>query len=954
MITQNDDSTIKEEFIRLSEKGDIEGLKTQLQKTKPADHTLYGVMKAILQTQTNKKAMDALEIILRQMKNINYHDSTDNNCTPLMAICQAGHLQALNFIMSNFEKLDFNCIDNKGENPLHKLIDSANDIDLKLQILKILLGKRINFDKQNIDGYTPLALALIFGDSNIAAELIKKGANTNHIVHSNGDSLLHCSVIGKNPKCLTLLLDLDVEYKNRANKTAADLADKPELKKLKEMLQSRVDNSKATSMMNIFNDFKNKNFSEVSRVLGEYIKYNDNDVSAEWNFLLSEYSSEVEINQPISQTKFINKFFAFFESISGNNNNHRYSTANTEMNQGFLYSKLGRYKNAFRHFNNTLHKATKIEDSMPYINIACNLVSSLLDLRQLKGASEVLSNLENFLQTVQQPVKTPQKQKDGINDYLTSRELLSGSSPEEIISVINLFKAYKFILEDKIDEANKHMKEYKRVSLNSKLKDAELSSIFFRLKNFYRYLKIKIDYNNNAFSKFYKHLNSLYTNSILNNEKTLGQSEPTLFYLNSIGIINLKQKKYQLAEFFFKNCLTKLLQYRSSADLKFKGSFIYIIKYNIGLSLFYQKLYEKAYEYFKIVANYITHSPFVHFRLGLCALEVELVRRKGKSQKKYNETLAEEIGFKDRYNIDINMPFNAVVTDDNYVVPKENFNEIQTQKTTPRRVILRNQNCAKKEISDLNEAIKAFKQTILILRGCSDYKSEMNELLRHFDDNNENRNGNSPNQLIETKSYNSVLISTYFNLLFSLLLKEEWNEVLSISNQVVTLGIYNKDTAFAFDNYRMEAYMALNQRDQVLEILKRNMRNNSISYSSLDFKGHFYNRTNGLVYPEIHYKLALYINIIKMNFNNNNLQEAENGILSILNMVNININTTNSTTLQGDWPPYIMNLLIYYYMARENYEAALNLIKWRKMPNMFANTVIAPTNGTTMNKQTVK
>jgi hypothetical protein len=179
------------------------------------------------------------------------------------------------------------------------------------------------------------------------------------------------------------------------------------------------------------------------------------------------------------------------------------------------------------------------------------------------------------------------------------------------------------------------------------------------------------------------------------------------------------------------------------------------------------------------------------------------------------------------------------------------------------------------------------------------------------------------------------MTNSYLNLIFTSVLIEDWNEALFYADELERSIYYQKDIAYLIDNYKMQAYLSLNQHNQILELLKKNMH----SVYSLEFKGSFFSKINKLVYNEITYKLALYINIIKMNFITNNMPEVEKGILSVLNLLNINLTLNNGVITHNDLPPFIFNLLIYYYIIKENYEVALNIIKRRKIPLYFVQNI---------------
>jgi hypothetical protein len=169
-----------------------------------------------------------------------------------------------------------------------------------------------------------------------------------------------------------------------------------------------------------------------------------------------------------------------------------------------------------------------------------------------------------------------------------------------------------------------------------------------------------------------------------------------------------------------------------------------------------------------------------------------------------------------------------------------------------------------------------------------------------------------------------------------LILLHEWTSVIHYSNEFEVGPYFNRELEYTIDNYKIEAYLALNQHKMIIDILKKNMLNNNFSYLSVDFKGAFYNQGTKTVSPEINYKIALYINIIKMNFITNNLVEVEKGLLSILNLLNVAFNPNG--IVHSDLPSYVLNLVIYYFLYKENYSGVINLIKHRRLPANFLST----------------
>ena len=196
------------------------------------------------------------------------------------------------------------------------------------------------------------------------------------------------------------------------------------------------------------------------------------------------------------------------------------------------------------------------------------------------------------------------------------------------------------------------------------------------------------------------------------------------------------------------------------------------------------------------------------------------------------------------------------------------------------------------------------------------------------------------------KSYNNILISSYLNVIFCFSLKNKWNDMLFFINDLENSNLPIKDISYTIDNYKMEAYLGLNQSLKVIELLKKNMLNGNYTYNCLDNKGKFLSKVTGNIYDEINFKIALYSNVIKLNFLNDNILEVEKGIVKIFGLYNMNFNLNQNMNNQIEninLPSYLINILIYYYLIKENYETAIYLIRKRKLPENSLNFLINDT-----------
>ena len=93
----------------------------------------------------------------------------------------------------------------------------------------------------------------------------------------------------------------------------------------------------------------------------------------------------------------------------------------------------------------------------------------------------------------------------------------------------------------------------------------------------------------------------------------------------------------------------------------------------------------------------------------------------------------------------------------------------------------------------------------------------------------------------------------------------------------------------------------------------------NFSYENLDSKGAFISNSNNQVYNEVTYRLALYINLIKINVLNGNYKDAEQYINSMKSLLNY--------PSEKELPPYVINIIIFYYLSMGENEQAVQLIK---------------------------
>ena len=711
-----------------------------------------------------------------------------------------------------------------------------------------------------------------------------------------------------------------------------------------------------------------------------------------WNKFLAEYHMKLK-NFPKSENRIEKKFEISPESILSKfiekktESTHKKSTAFSEFknffdqikcndqiidgefpkidiiifNKGMFYYKMGDYVNTIRIFLDYLKYILNQNDSnyykwIIYVNVSFILIELFIFLKYTKFVNCIIEQMEEFLFTNFRLKKDDTFTADMINivNYLNDREVIQKFTPtwDESFCLMNLYKAMKNIFDVKLDEAKIYLKDFKKLFRNCIYK--EDLKIFKTLYKFYHCLKIKMFYYENSFTKCFKKLNKIYQitkieqiNITVNTKKIderFNQNEYILYYLNTIGIITLKQKKFYIAEIFFKSCIAHykkvyLMIERKEENFAIKLDYIFYIKYNLALCYFFLKKYEKAHGIFKeLLKNRVMKTNiFIWYRLGLCYLEIELAEVKIlKKSKCRNDLIYGVTGYtpsvlttnnekhqdeNDEYLMDdgaVNLNF---IDDDDPPAP-----------TNVKRILMLNNSSTVVSKKRIAEAIRCFKQVLLLSKpninsnSKLNEKSEMKEIYDfYFDKKSAYIDKNDDEDIEKTaskiKSLPQLIVSTYLNLIFCLCLTENWTEILFYCNQFEKSEYYkkDKDLIYKIDNFRIQAYINLKLVDKALEITKSNFI--SLNLGNNEFKGYFYNCNNNTTYSDVSYKLALNVNLAKLHYLNNNISEGDKCLDNIL------YNNPNQLHI----PPFVLNLMIYSNLCKGNDASALNLIKYRRI-----------------------
>lgn len=570
-----------------------------------------------------------------------------------------------------------------------------------------------------------------------------------------------------------------------------------------------------------------------------------------------------------------------------------------------------------------------------YVNTIVILIEKCLSQNFIELASFFLSNLDKYLSSYNYEAKGFEFKTSNSNQYLkylSSNEIITPNT--NIKELIILYQCYLFLLQGNLDNAKEKLYKFKSSFFtNKKEKNNEKKGpIIISMERFYYYLKVRSEYYSNNQYKINKFISS--PDVFKDNKDFLN----VLFYYNCAGIINMKQTHFSLAEYCFKYC-KNIINQNSMEYINYLPG----IEYNLALCYYFIKDYDKAINIFNKIKNIetLSNNPYLFYRLALCYIEKEISHQKmifknSNENDIISKTIlnnnCDEPAFKKRFLLVNQIPSKKGQAGQQEKKPTSNdIQENELQNGTNCNNIYPNKN--------LNEAIICLKECILIIKGHNSYYRQIYESFKTLSNNelinfesifinkfNYIGNGNKRKDFEDENhfQYDDIYALAYLNLIFCLLRNENFAEALETINEFKehdTTGKYK----YALHNYSVEAYLRLGQFGQVLDILtKENFLNENI-----DDKGSFYTNSNKKIYNDVTYRLALYINLIKINILNKNMQEADKYIVSVLSLIGY--------PTEKELPSYIINIIIFYFLSLGKNEQAVQVIKYRRIPKPYGN-----------------
>jgi hypothetical protein len=950
----------------------IEKLEAFLKKKKKSskDHSNYDILfRFFINRNTPEDQLDHLLEIFLPKLDANYQSQNNGNTTPMMHLVGEG-LNSLceHLIEKNGENLDLTLKDDDQENIFFKIINSSNDnrkVNLFKQALTLLKEdseeeeKKETLDVINSSGKSLIESALNIGNSDISSMLLMEGIDPKIKNEVTGDNLLHFAIRGKNPFCLKMVLntveqDIIHEFikeKNKDNETPIQLATKLNITTIVKQLNDFISGEKKSKKSGENNedeiyDLLSQLTEDTTDKIVNTIK--KNYYVSDWNQLFLELIKKNQSNKKYDEelNQKINNYFDFNKELNAidekekneikypiclnNKDNEKIGKYDPKNNIHFLNyivgaEHTGNFQNMLNVFKSYIENYKADNQNMNnyifYVNIIIILIEKCLKQNLIDFANILIINLNQFLQNNNIDTQSFDFKNSNSNQflkYLSVNEVVNQTTDLKGLTI--LYQCNLNLIKGNYEKAQENLGEFKPIFYgeDKEKKNKNDEPIHKTMENLYHFLKVKVDYFSNNQFKLNKHLSAI--------DKYKTSIDGTLFYYNFLGIINMKQGHYSYAEYCFKYCRNIICE-NSMLYLKYLDG----VEYNLALCYFFTKDYDKSIEILNKLKNLesMKNNPYLFYRLALCFIEKEFLKHRMNFKKNNENDIVcktifndknDEPAFKKRFLLVNQSPSPSLI---NPPDESKNRKDNKDGEENSSHAI---------ENLDFTEAINALKECILIIKGYSSFNAQIyetlkplinNELidLKPLFNNDENKEKNSSDD--SNTQYDDIIELAYLNLIFCLIRNENYAEAIEIIEEFREKQ--PDKYKFVLDNYSIEAYLKLGDFDKALNILSKE----NFSYENIDAKAAFFSNSNHQVYNEVTYRLALYINLIKINIMNNNAQDAEKYIKSILSLLNY--------SAEKQLPPYVINIIIFYFLSIGKNEQAVQIIKYRTIPKFYSN-----------------
>ena len=880
-------------------------------------------------------------------------------------------------------------LNKKNNNYIHSAILGGNMTCLKI----ILYYSNYNdLNEKNSDLLTPAQLAYKMGytsmsnlileyQENFQDEIYKeyffknlehynKSSNVNYITNINNNKFKQIVYELKEMKIINNLCDTtylnkteeDLDFKISSIKIDWNLL----LTKIKQyefepekdfdinMINSINNNKSGKTNKKKCKKIEDKNKNSIYPFLKLLFEFNENIFS---NKLINSFIDNIPKEQNLIENNKSIDILLFNKIIFYYNTGHYKSL----LNIAYIYlSKIYQKEKYNINTNSNSNNRTLII----YINITCIIIEILIYLGNQDIVDIIIKVLDNYLYTKSLNLGDVQYKSEDeiIFDYLNRKEILNPfiSNWKNLFSYSNFLKLINDKSRDNLDDFKKKLDESK---------DKKMKPINYRYHILFDCLDIKKAYDKNSYD-IYNKIERFNSKKYLNRE---------IYYLNILGIIFMKKKKFTVSIIFFQKGLKRYMHILKNKNainsdekfFSFRIDYITAFLYNISLCNFYLKEYHKCIKILELLLTFDCNKNnyFLFFRLALCYLEI-YIKCISNNDPFFNLNINKVIGYENNKNNNIKIKNDKSSTSINIdnessenlsaqFESKDNvtkgtddikqadlidknlvnlflnysyYNYNENNETNIKKIILRNtkQNIVQKksdsDINDINsyldKAIKYLKK-ILNLNKINVFSNSIKSIYEfffsHIKDDINIKDISHKNKKIQC----NLILNTYLNILFCLSLKNNWLEMLLTIKDFNSKKIITTKTNFLkVLLFQLEANVNLNRQNKIIETI-----NKIKNYKKNEF--FVFNQSNKDIIKNINIKLYLYYSLTLIYYRDKNYKEMEiysNKLLSLI-------------TKEKDIPYYIIDLLINVFIIKLNNESNINPINKYKYNNIILNLI---------------
>lgn len=969
------------ELVRCSENGKSSQVKHLIERKKYQIEAIdVCIRKCIIKYVSTKEEYLQTILVLLPYIDINYQNPSLGKSTIIMVACQKGDMNLIQKIVEKHEsidkinKIDLSRRDNNLYNFVHYILHKNTNEEEALEILTYLLNYNSNNKNTNITNEELLSLKDDHGFSALSLILSRgwsKMLNTYFTIvnyhcslHTNsGNTPLHFAIEGKSLRCLKKILSYtsleDLKIKNKDGFTPSIFATKKKyffFSKILDQFETNYNNFiyknllldneiKVNDMLDYFNK---RNYSKVLNMLNAY-RVNQSiigdltNISCEWNIILTkrmlgfqkgispehilskfcDNNSNIRKQGAISYNE-LSKFFNRYVK-DGNIIEHKdednYPIDIIIYNKVIFYMKIGDMEGVIRtitlYINNIYQQNyDKYYKFIIMLNFLFIIVEYFISKNENELALSIIEGIENYLQN-----KAKEENNNVVlSEYLNQSELINqySSSFKDCNCYLHLLRSMC-----SFENAKKHFSNYKNEAKGEYIKDI---NIFNRLKGLYIMLKAKMNYKFNFVLKAFQKI------SLIKDNYFDVTNEYKIFYYNSTGILYLKLKHFSNAEFMFKSgleiCKRMYTHSKcSSEDLILqKANFIINLKFNLALSLFYQKKYAQSNDILKELSQkqIMKKNVYLWYRLGLTSLEIHLISIKPSNTSnnadnsiKDNSQLSNQKKEESSSNGEDNINDDY---DDLYQQFEQEYGDYQSDSSSYRNSISpsQNKNSHNKLIlmkpsptiitDELNDAISSFNRVISLQDGYPRPKEDIDVIKAVSSIIPISQEKEKPKNINQ-----SLLNSSYLNLLFCFSLSGKWSSIVFLSQYLLTKNTIPNDIKGKVYLYKIEALIHLKQINEALKSI------NILLGKKENYRVDLYNINRGNIVNDIHMKMFLRIGMIYANCQNKNYEESEKLLQNLIE--------TYYKDKESDIPIYLIYLGVYINLLQGKRESALRLLK---------------------------